>query len=206
VALVEARNVIGYNWEPSLENTSGAKLRTEPLAPLAIVTRVDAETTDTMITVAYPNFFSDQETGGSPLLSLNLWYDQGVDNWVSLIGNTPWFTLDDKFTAGLPDGLLIPGQDYKFKYRGINLFGEGAFSAISTVKAAMRPDRILTPVQQIVNRDLRVTWVAPNERGSPITVYNVYAENKAGVYVEYVACRSTSLICSIALTDLLNDY
>ena len=44
-------------------------------------------------------------------------------------------------------------------------------------------------MQQIVNRDLRVTWIAPNERGSPITVYNVYVENKAGVYVEYLECR-----------------
>ena len=90
--------------------------------------------------MSYPNFYTDEETGGSPILSLNLWYDQGVDNWVTVTGESPWFSLGDKFTVGLPDGLLTPGLDYKFKYRGINLFGEGEFSAVSTVKAAMRPD------------------------------------------------------------------
>lgn len=75
VALVEARNIIGYNWTPSDENTGDAELRTEPLAPLSIVTRVDEDTTDITITVYYPNFYTDEETGGSPILSLNLWYD-----------------------------------------------------------------------------------------------------------------------------------
>ena len=97
-------------------------------------------------------------------------------------------------------------MDYKFKYRAINIFGVGAFSAESTVKAAMRPDQIQTPTQQIVNSDLRVTWTEPNERGSPITLYNVYVENKAGANVEYTDCASTSQICSIALADLLTDY
>ena len=70
----------------------------------------------------------------------------------------------------------------------------------------MKPDKIQTPTQQIVNRDLRVTWVEPNERGDPITLYNVYVANKAGQNVEYTDCASTSLVCSIALTDLLTDY
>lgn len=64
----------------------------------------------------------------------------------------------------------------------------------------------MTPIQQIVNSDLRVTWTAPNERGSSITVYNVYVQNKAGLNAEYQDCRSLDLICSIALSDLLTDY
>lgn len=63
-----------------------------------------------------------------------------MDNWVSVTGNTPWYSLNEDYTVGLPVGLLTPGVDYKFKYRAINIFGEGAFSAESTVKAAMRPD------------------------------------------------------------------
>jgi hypothetical protein len=57
-----------------------------------------------------------------------------------LTGNTPWYSLDEYYTVGLPDGLLTPGLDYNFKYRAINIFGEGAFSLVSTVKAAMKPD------------------------------------------------------------------
>lgn len=57
-----------------------------------------------------------------------------------------------------------------------------------------------------MNSDLRVTWQAPNERGSPITTYNVYVKDKSGSNVEYTDCASTSTICSIALTDLLQNY
>jgi hypothetical protein len=57
-----------------------------------------------------------------------------------------------------------------------------------------------------VNRDLRATWIAPNNRGSAITSYNVWVENKAGVTVEYVLCQGLDSICSIVLTDLLADY
>lgn len=69
-------------------------------------------------------------------MSLDVWYDQGVDNWVSLHGAAPWFSLDETFIVTL----LSPGHDYKFKYRGINIFGEGAFSPESTIKAATKPD------------------------------------------------------------------
>lgn len=64
---------------------------------------------------------------------------------MSVTGNTPWFSMNEKYTVGLPIGLLTPGLAYKFKYRAINIFGEGAFSAESTVYAAMRPDKIETP-------------------------------------------------------------
>lgn len=55
--------------------------------------------------------------------------------------------------------LLTPGQNYNFRYRGINMFGVGQFSSVTTVQAATKPDQISTPLQQIVNNDLRVTWI-----------------------------------------------
>lgn len=53
VALVEALNIIGYNWTPSPENAGDAVCRTEPLAPAYLVERVHDETTDVYITVSY---------------------------------------------------------------------------------------------------------------------------------------------------------
>jgi hypothetical protein len=70
-------------------------------------------------------------TGGAPILTYQVWFDQGANNW-TLAGQT----LQDYFIV--PN--LIAGQDYKFKYRAVNIFGEGAFSGESTIKAAMRPD------------------------------------------------------------------
>lgn len=175
IALVEAKNIIGFSV-PSDPNIGDAELRTEPLSPTSLVTRVEDGTTDTEIKVYYELFTDKLTTGGSPLISLDVWYDQGIGNWVSLQGADPFYTLDDSFVAEL----LTPGHYYKFKYRGINIFGEGAFSAESILQAASKPDQIATPSQLIVNTDLRVTWTAPNKRGSEITVYNVYVKDSTG--------------------------
>jgi len=59
---------------------------------------------------------------------------------VSLVGELPFYSLSQNYTVGLPQGLLIPGVDYQFKYRAINIFGAGDFSDVSTIKAAMKPD------------------------------------------------------------------
>jgi hypothetical protein len=60
VALVEALNIIGYNWTPSLENSGDAVCRTEPLSPAHVVERVHEETTDVYIKVYYQNLYIDE--------------------------------------------------------------------------------------------------------------------------------------------------
>ena len=102
--------------------------------------------------------------------------------------------------------MLSPGHDYKFKYRAINIFGVGAFSAESTIKAASKPDQISEVVQTVVNADLRITWAAPNERGSPITVYQVYVVNSLGDDVEHTECKALETMCSIVFSDFIDTY
>ena len=92
VATVEAYNIIGFS-APSLENTEGASIRSIPQKPVGLVERVESGTTDTQITVQYANFDTNPENGGSPLFSLNLYWDQGASNWVSVAGETPNYTM-----------------------------------------------------------------------------------------------------------------
>jgi len=73
IAKVEGINIIG-NSVPSDENIGNARVRTEPLPPTVLVQRVDIGTTDVQIKVMYTSL-PDSETGGSPILSLDLWYD-----------------------------------------------------------------------------------------------------------------------------------
>jgi hypothetical protein len=76
-------------------------IRTKPLKPTTLVTRVDPGTTDTQITVTYINLIDQTLSGGSPVLSLNLYWDQGIGNWVSLSGTSPFYTLDEFYTVKL---------------------------------------------------------------------------------------------------------
>lgn len=86
--------------------------------------------------MSFSNFDTPPTNGRSPILSLNLWWDQGVNNWVSVAGDYPNYTLSLKHKVSL----LIAGSSYRFKYRGINAFGKGPFSAEETVIAASKPD------------------------------------------------------------------
>lgn len=74
VATVTSINQIGDS-ESSIENVSGAVIRTEPLKPLTLVARSTVGTTDTKITVTYDNLLDATQSGGSPVLSLNLYWD-----------------------------------------------------------------------------------------------------------------------------------
>lgn len=89
---IESFNIIGYS-EPSDLSTSTADIRTIPDAPTTPPQRVDELTTDTSITIVVSNFDSAPENGGSPILSLSVWWDQGVSNWVSISGDYPNYTL-----------------------------------------------------------------------------------------------------------------
>ena len=95
--------------------------------------------------------------------------------------------------------LLQPGSSYKFKYRGINAFGEGEFSDESTVVAATKPDTIARATTVVIGSDVKISWTSPSERGSVITSYAVYIEDGTGGMVLYEAdCVGTS-------SSVLND-
>lgn len=76
--------------------------------------------------------------------------------------------------------LLTPGQDYKFKYRAINIFGEGIFSDEVTVKAATAPEKITTAATSIVGSTVQITWAIPDNKGSEITAYTVHVKDQSG--------------------------
>jgi hypothetical protein len=51
--------------------------------------------------VTYANIVDPTISGGSPVLSLNLYWDQGIGLWVSLTGAAPFYTLDQSYSVQL---------------------------------------------------------------------------------------------------------
>ena len=96
-----------------------------------------------MITVVASNFDTAPENGGSRILALDVWWDQGVSNWVPISTEGPTV-----LSTGSPSqaevqhtvSLLSPSASYRFMYRAVNLFGYGPFSAESLIIAATKPD------------------------------------------------------------------
>ena len=110
-------------------------------------------------------FDTSPENGGSPIISYGLWWDQGVSNWVHISGEFPNYTTNDvEHTVSL----LTPSAAYRFKYRAINIFGEGAFSGETIVISATLPDKILPAKTEIEGTDVKISWIQPDMRGDPI--------------------------------------
>ena len=70
---------------------------------------------------------------------------------------------------------LTQGATYQFKVRARNVYGYGEFSNIVTILAAQIPAQSDAPVTTFVAAEdnLVITWVAPDNGGSPITSYTI---------------------------------
>jgi hypothetical protein len=133
VATVTATNEIGTS-PASTANTAGATVRTEPGQPAAGPGRVDPGTTDIAIKVA----FAAPADGGSPLTSIALEWDAGTTGatWTALVGEES----DSLVTSWVVDIGVTRGALHRFRHRAKNIFGWGAYSAETAIKAATRPD------------------------------------------------------------------
>lgn len=163
---VIATNDIGDSTESAV-NTVGENVQTVPHTPTNAPSRNSATTTSS-ITVDYAAI---AQNGGSTILSYSLEWDQGTDNWVSLIGETVHSTsLQHQINS------LTQGDSYKFRYRAYNVHGWSAYSPEATILVATEPSKITTlSVTQSTNDASYVllTWTKPSENGSTISAYLV---------------------------------
>lgn len=76
--------------------------------------------------------------GGSSILSYNVYWDQGINQWKNLVGQTSDY-LGFHFSVG---GRILESNSYNFKIRGVNRWGFGPFSDITTIIASGSPYKV----------------------------------------------------------------
>lgn len=137
---------------------------------------------------------------------MNLEWDKGTGDWISLIGGTYNSLLTTFTVTG-----LTPGHNYNFRYRAKNDFGWGPYSNIATIKAATSPDQMDVPMTSTVGSDVRIEWTEPDIRGDPITSYTIYIADSTGTFIAQSigsSCDGTdpTIIsqkwCKVTLLDL----
>jgi hypothetical protein len=120
-----------------------------------------------------------ENTGGSAILSYNVYVDDGNDGAFSGPYKSSGNGMTMLFSTSLLPVAPTTGKIYRFKYSSTNIAGESVLSDELSVLLAevpkiplnlIRIDSAILPAGQI-----RVTWDMPSDDGgSPITGYRLY--------------------------------
>jgi hypothetical protein len=107
--------------------------------PSESITRHE-DTTENIIYIEWTPLTSAEDRGDSTILSYNLQYNQGVGDWVSIVGEVSHYPHTQ---ISLVDGILVGGQ-YQFRIRALNIYGWSAdFSTPYTIlEASEEPDQM----------------------------------------------------------------
>jgi len=105
---------------------------------------------------------------------------------------------------------IIPGTLYKFKYRGVNIHGEGSNSTVVSIYASTVPDKLARPVTSLYNTTVTIEWSAtPNDHAQAITKYAIRFKASNGTYLEDSGCAGTSatiisaMKCTMAMSKFI---
>lgn len=85
------------------------------------------------------------------------------------------------------DGTVSPGGTYSYRVAAINTVGEGPASAAVTGQRAFPPGTPRAVSADAGKSQVRLTWTAPPDGGSPITAYGIYRSTSAGKESLYLA-------------------
>ena len=113
------------------------------------------------------------------LIVNNLQWDSGTSGvtWTDVVGLTPAYTSTSIIlTTG-----ITAGTTYRFKVRAQNIFGWGAFSSATSIKAATTPSKMATVTTSIDSSTggVKISWTAPADGSSTIDAYFIEIANAA---------------------------
>lgn len=98
-----------------------------------------------------------------------------------------WITGTSYTTAA---GLVTQESYYSFMIRSVNSVGYSLYSDPLTIKAAQKPDRPAAPSTEMVDSDIRISWLAPNNRGQTIEEYIIRISAGDGIaYLTDASCN-----------------
>jgi hypothetical protein len=122
--------------------------------------------------------WSDGESdGGAAVIDYQILWDQTIDSYDVLASNI----IGRTYTT---TNVLIPGRYYKFMVQARNSVGLSLPSAEITILAAQLPLKPNAPTTALIGENMRISWTAPDDGGTPILAYKIVVAQLDGVFVE----------------------
>ena len=104
---------------------------------------------------------------------------------------------------------LTGGEEYSFKVRALNIYGQGDFSTPISQRLSNIPNKPSMVTVTLVGTDVQIAWVAPDSNFSPINDYLVELMTHSGDWVtDLTNCDGglepnfSSLNCQIPMVDI----
>lgn len=137
-----------------------------------------------MLVFDWSELVTQQETGGTEILSYNVQWDTGTDgrSWSNLAGYSSNF-IASSYTA---TASIVAGETYLIKVRARNYWGWGDFSDTITIKASTFPGKVNPAITTIdaLTGGITVMWIKPLENSDSITQYLIEALLPSGDWSE----------------------
>lgn len=186
VVRISARN--SYGWgSTSTPNTSGARVRGVPTKPATPT--VGSIASDTQVLVQWTALTEGVDTGLVPLLSYNLYSDNGANNGVynEIASSLSTSYLATGLTGGIP---------YKFYVKATNMYGSSQESNILEYTPRDVPSKVGIPtvettIPTATSLTVTIGWLKPDDHSSPITAYDVQFLKSDGQSTSIGACPGT---------------
>lgn len=110
------------------------------------------------------------ENGGAPVLSYQLWTDQGMGIWTVL--------EEELQSQSYTHTGLIEGTTYVYKVKARTVFDLSDYSNTVSILAADIPYQVSAPTTSISGDNVKIDWVAPFNNGDPISSYTISIRHK----------------------------
>jgi Fibronectin type III domain len=177
-----------------------AVIITYPTKPLSLLETV-ADRTATAVGLTW---LEGTDNGGSTV------FDYEVSH-AKLPAGT--YTVEKQNNLGITfvDSGLTSGSSYLFRVRSQNSFGYSDYSEELELLVAYVPKLPVPPTTSVVANNVILTWVAPDDNGSPINKYVITIRKSDNTYFESEFCNGqlneimTALKCTIPLASLTGE-
>lgn len=169
-----AKNIIGYSAPSSHIEMMPATTPGSPNTPIL------TSRSSTSIQISWT--FTESLNGGTPVTDYKVYWDAGTsgNSEVASESNGLWGT----FTT--LTGTVSAGTTYNFWVVALNYIGSGTASQKLSVTASQVPDAPAAPTITASYNSIQVSWIAPNNQGSPITYYTVFMDSDGNDSDDYV--------------------
>jgi hypothetical protein len=184
-AIVTASN--SYGESAASEIGSGAVIILVPYSPVGLADNT-AVTNAARIGLTWNNGLN---TGGSPIISYRVTYDQSTGTWTTLATGV----LTRSYTTTV---VLTPGAFYKFRVEALNSVGYSIPSASFEILCAQPPDKPAAPRTTFSELNVVVAWDAPPTGGSQILSYTIrFRQSDGTTYTEDTAICNGGVLATV---------